>query len=65
MMARYFFQAQYRGATLTDEIGEEFATPREAEVYARVVPRNLVGMVRRRACPSSAKMESCWRAATA
>ena len=41
MMARYFFQAQYRGATLTDEIGEEFATLQEAEVHARVVATEL------------------------
>jgi hypothetical protein len=41
MMARYFFQAHYRGATLTDEIGEEFATLQEAEVHAGVVAKEL------------------------
>jgi Domain of unknown function (DUF6894) len=40
-MTRYFFRAQYRGATLTDEIGEEFATLQEAEVHARVVAKEL------------------------
>ena len=40
-MARYFFQAQYRGATLTDDIGEEFATLHEAEAYAAVVADEL------------------------
>jgi hypothetical protein len=41
MMARYIFRAQYRGATLTDEIGEEFATLQEAEDHARVVAKEL------------------------
>jgi hypothetical protein len=40
-MARYFFQAQYRGATLTDDIGEEFATLHEAEAHATVVANEL------------------------
>jgi len=40
-MARYFFQAQYRGATLTDDIGEEFATLHEAEAHATVVASQL------------------------
>jgi hypothetical protein len=40
-MARYFFQAQYRGATLTDDLGEEFATLREAQGHATVVAYEL------------------------
>jgi hypothetical protein len=40
-MAHYFFQAQYRGATLTDDIGEEFATLGEAEAHAMVVADEL------------------------
>jgi Domain of unknown function (DUF6894) len=40
-MAHYFFQAQYRGATLTDDIGEEFATLHEAEAHATVVAQEL------------------------
>jgi hypothetical protein len=40
-MAHYFFQAQYRGAMLTDDIGEEFATLREAEAHATVVANEL------------------------
>jgi hypothetical protein len=40
-MARYLFQAQYRGSTLTDDIGEEFATLREAEAHAKVVAYEL------------------------
>jgi len=41
VMTRYFFQAQYRGATLTDDIGEEFATLNEAKAHARVVADEL------------------------
>ena len=40
-MARYLFQAQYRGSTLTDDIGEEFATLREAEAHAKIVAYEL------------------------
>jgi hypothetical protein len=40
-MARYLFQAQYRGATLTDDVGEEFVTLREAEAHATVVANEL------------------------
>jgi hypothetical protein len=40
-MARYFFQAQYRGAMLTDDIGEDFPTLHEAEAYATVVADEL------------------------
>ena len=40
-MARYFFQAQYRGAMLTDDIGEEFPTLHEAEAHATVVANEL------------------------
>ena len=36
-MARYLFQAHYDGAALTDDIGEEFGTLREAEAHATVV----------------------------
>jgi hypothetical protein len=40
-MARYLFQAHYRGATLADDIGEEFPTLLEAEAHARVVANEL------------------------
>jgi hypothetical protein len=40
-MSRYFFQAQYRGSTLTDDIGEEFPTLQEAEAHAAVVAKEL------------------------
>jgi uncharacterized protein DUF6894 len=40
-MARYFFQAQYRGVMLTDDIGEEFPTLHEAEAHATVVADEL------------------------
>ena len=40
-MARYLFQAHYHGAMLTDDIGEEFGTLREAEAHATVVANEL------------------------
>jgi uncharacterized protein DUF6894 len=40
-LSRYFFQAQYRGSTLTDHIGEEFSTRQEAEAHAAVVAKEL------------------------
>jgi hypothetical protein len=40
-MARYFFLAQYRGDTLTDDIGEDFPTQHEAEAHATVVAQQL------------------------
>jgi Domain of unknown function (DUF6894) len=40
-MTRYFFQAQYRGATLTDNIGEEFSTVQEAQAHAARVADEL------------------------
>jgi hypothetical protein len=40
-MSRYFFQAQYRGCTLTDGTGEEFATLQEAKAHANVVAGEL------------------------
>jgi hypothetical protein len=40
-MARYFFQAQYRGAMLTEDIGEEFPTLHEAEAHATIVAKEL------------------------
>lgn len=40
-MDRYLFKAQYRGATLTDDIGEEFATLSQAEAHAAVVADEL------------------------
>ena len=39
-MARYFFQAQYRGA-IADDIGEEFPTLHQAEAHAAVVAKEL------------------------
>jgi hypothetical protein len=40
-MALYFFRAHYRGVMLTDDVGEEFATPKEAEAHAVIVAREL------------------------
>jgi hypothetical protein len=40
-MSRYFFQAQYRGSTLTDDTGEVFATLEEAKAHANVVAAEL------------------------
>jgi hypothetical protein len=37
-MTRYFFQTHYDGATVVDEIGEEFATAQEAEAHASQGP---------------------------
>jgi hypothetical protein len=40
-MPRYFFQTQYRGCTLIDDSGEEFATLQEAKAHANVVAEEL------------------------
>jgi len=40
-MSRYFFQAQYRGRTLTDDVGEVFAMLEEAKAHANVVAAEL------------------------
>lgn len=40
-MARYLFQTQYRGVTITDDIGEEFSTVQEAEAYADIIAKEL------------------------
>ena len=40
-MARYFFQAQYRGALLTDDIAEEFPALHTAEAHATIVANEL------------------------
>jgi Domain of unknown function (DUF6894) len=40
-MARYFFQANYRGVTVLDEIGEDFPTVQEAEAHAVAVAKEL------------------------
>jgi hypothetical protein len=40
-MARYFFQANYRGVTVVDEIGEDFPTVQEAEAHASAVAKEL------------------------
>jgi hypothetical protein len=40
-MARYYFQAQYRGALLTDDIGEEFPALHAAEAHATIVANEL------------------------
>jgi hypothetical protein len=46
-MARYFFQAEWRGALVTDDFGEEFRTLDEAEAHAAVIAHELG-----RNCPS-------------
>jgi hypothetical protein len=40
-MTRYFFQAHYHGATVVDEIGEDFATAQDAEAHAAIVANEL------------------------
>ena len=40
-MARYFFQVDYHGAMITDDVGEEFATVQQAEAHARLVAHDL------------------------
>jgi hypothetical protein len=41
-MARYFFRADYRGITVTDDVGEEFPTLPDAEAHAAIVANELV-----------------------
>jgi hypothetical protein len=40
-MARYLFQADYRGVTTTEDVGEEFSTLQEAEAHAAIVANEL------------------------
>ena len=40
-MPHYFFQADYHGATVVDDIGEEFSTLQEAQAHAAVVAEEL------------------------
>jgi hypothetical protein len=40
-MARYFFNARYHGVMIVDDVGEEFATAKEAETHAAVVAEEL------------------------
>ncbi len=40
-MPRYFFQADYRGISVNDNVGEEFATLQDAEAHATVVANEL------------------------
>jgi hypothetical protein len=40
-MPRYFFQADYRGVTVVEDIGEEFPTLQEAQAHAAVVAEEL------------------------
>jgi hypothetical protein len=40
-MTRYYFQADYRGVTVIDEMGEEFPTLRQAEAHAAIVAKEL------------------------
>jgi hypothetical protein len=41
MMAHYFFQANYRGTMIADDIGEEFSTVQQAEAHAGIVANEL------------------------
>jgi len=41
VMPRYFFQADYHGVTVVDDIGEEFSTLQEAEAHAAAVAGEL------------------------
>jgi len=40
-MAHYYFQANYRGVTIVDEIGEDFPTLQQAKAHAAVVAKEL------------------------
>jgi hypothetical protein len=40
-MHRFFFTAEYKGATLRDEDGEPFATETQAIAYGRLVANEL------------------------
>jgi Domain of unknown function (DUF6894) len=40
-MTRFFFQANYLGAMVVDDIGEMFPTLRDAEAHAAIVAREL------------------------
>jgi hypothetical protein len=40
-MPRYFFQADYRGISVNDDVGEEFSTLQDAEAHAAVVANEL------------------------
>jgi hypothetical protein len=40
-MARYFFQANWHGVTVIDDIGEEFPTLQAAEAHAAIVADEL------------------------
>jgi len=41
VMPRYFFQADYHGVTVVDDIGEEFSTLQEDEAHAAAVASEL------------------------
>jgi hypothetical protein len=41
LVPRYFFQADYRGISVYDDVGEEFSTLQDAEAYATVVANEL------------------------
>ena len=40
-MARYYFQANYHGVTIVDDIGEDFPTLQQAEAHAAIVAKEL------------------------
>jgi hypothetical protein len=40
-MTRFFFQANYLGVTVADDIGEMFPTLRDAEAHAAIVASEL------------------------
>jgi hypothetical protein len=41
-MARYFFRANYRGTSVSDDVGEEFSTLQDAEAHAAIVANKPV-----------------------
>jgi hypothetical protein len=41
-MTRFFFQANYFGVTVADDIGEMFPTLRDAEAHAAIVASELI-----------------------
>jgi len=40
-MAHYYFQANYRGVTVVDGIGEDFPTLQQAKAHAAIVAKEL------------------------
>jgi hypothetical protein len=46
-MAKYLFQAHYRGVTVTDDEGDEFSSLQQAEAHAAIIARELAATATR------------------